>query len=101
MLIADDLDDPRLVWLARRLIYVERPHLLAPEHHAAMAAEKAGRMMADAADSRGWTTLARAADDLGAMLPSMDADAAAPFIRLHAYIELQTAVAQGIFGAAR
>jgi len=85
--IADDLEDPRLVWLARRLIFVEHPHLLATEHHDAMAAEKAGRMMADPANCGGWTTLVRAADDLAAMLPGMDVDAAAPFIRLQAYIE--------------
>ena len=88
--IADHLEDPRLVWLARRLIFVEHPHLLAPEHHAAMAAEKAARLLADPAGSGGWTTLARAADDLAAMLPGMNVDAAAPFIRLQAYIEDQT-----------
>jgi exodeoxyribonuclease-1 len=101
VVLCDNLEDPRLVWLARRLVFVERPHLLAPGHHASMAAEKAGRMMADAADSGGWTTLARAADDLAAMLPGMDVDAAAPFVRLQAYIELQTTAAQGIIGAAR
>ena len=81
--IADDLEDPRLVWLARRLIFVERPHLLAPELHVGMATEKARRMMAD---SGGWTTLAKAAGDLAAMLPDMDAELAAPFLRLGAYL---------------
>jgi len=87
VMIADDLEDPRLVWLAWRLIFVEQPHLLAPEHHAAMAAEKAGRMMAVPAGSGGWTTLSKAADDLAAMLPDLDADVAAPFMRLRAYLE--------------
>ena len=86
VVIADDLEDPRLVWLARRIVFVERPHLLAPEHHAAMAAEKAGRMTADVADSAGWTTLTRAVGDLAAMLPGMDAVTAAPFLRLGAYL---------------
>jgi exodeoxyribonuclease-1 len=94
VVIADDLTDPRLVWLARRLIFVERPHLLMPEHHALMAAEKAARMMADSVNSAGWTTLAKAADDLAGMLPGMDVDTAAPFVRLQAYIEARRAEAQ-------
>ena len=94
VVIADDLDDPRLVWLARRIVFVEKPHVLAPEHHAAMAAEKAGRMMAAPADSGGWTTLSRAASDLVGVLADMDADTAAPFIRLQAYIETRRMEAQ-------
>jgi exodeoxyribonuclease-1 len=70
--IAEGLEDPRLVWLARRLIFVEHPHLLAPEHHASMAAEKASRVMADAAASGGWTTLSKASSDLATMLPELD-----------------------------
>jgi len=87
VVIADNLEDPRLVWLARRLVFVERPHLLAPEHHSAMAAEKALRMMAGAGEAAGWTTLSRASDDLAAMLPGMDVDAAAPFARLQVYFD--------------
>ena len=46
--IADRLEDARLQWLARRIIFVEQPAVLDPEHHAAMAREKAQRMMSDA-----------------------------------------------------
>ena len=99
VVIADDLEDPRLVWLARRLIFVERPHLLALEHHASMAAEKAGRLMADPAETGGWTTLARAGDDLTAMLPGLDVDAATSFLHLQVYIEAQQGLARRLLAA--
>ncbi len=98
VMIADDLEDPRLVWLARRLIFVERPEFLAPEHHASMVAETAGRMMANKAESGGWTTLTRAAGDLAAMLPGLDADAAASVIRLRSYIAGCRAEAEQLLG---
>lgn len=84
--IADQLDDPRLVWLARRLIFVERPELLAADHHRSMAAELASRLTADPANCGGWTTLDRAASDLSTMLPGFDEVTAEPFHRLSAYI---------------
>jgi exodeoxyribonuclease-1 len=84
--IAEQLEDPRLVWLARRLIFVERPELLGAEHRASMAAEKAARMMAGDGHSGGWTTLAKASRDLEAMLPSLDGTDAENFGRLGAHL---------------
>src|SRR6202007_3307387 len=83
--LADDLEDPRLVWLARRLIFVERPHLLAPEHHASMAAEKAGRLMAADCDARGWTTLAKAVSEAEGLLQE-GASGTDPLQQLIAYL---------------
>lgn len=83
--IAERLEDPRLVWLARRLIFVEQPHLLAPEHRAAMAAEKAARLTADQTESGGWTTLSKASSDLARMLPELDEAAFENHRRLGAF----------------
>ena len=96
VVIADNLEDPRLTWLARRLVFVERPHLLAPEHHAAIAGEKARRMMADMADSGGWTTLSQASAELQGLLAELGDDAAEAFVRLGAFYEGRRAVAAGI-----
>ena len=85
--IAESFEDPRLAWLARRLIFVGHPHLLAPEHHASMAAEKAARMLTDQSASGGWTTLSGAASDLDAMLPKLEGAAVEPFQRLRVYFE--------------
>ena len=87
VVIVDRLEDPRLVWLARRLIFVEQPHYLAPEHHVAMIGEVARRLMADAADSGGWTTLPKASSDLAAMMPSLDSSKVEDFQRLGSYFE--------------
>lgn len=94
--IAERLEDPRLRWLARRLIFVEQPQLLAPEHHAAMAAEKAGRLMADAAASGGWTTLSKASSDLATMLPELDEAAFENHRRLGAFLAGATARARTV-----
>lgn len=42
--IADDLEDDRLAWLARRLVFVEDPQHLAPRHQATMNDELARRL---------------------------------------------------------
>jgi hypothetical protein len=81
------LDDPRLIWLARRLIFVERPDLLPVEHHELMAAQLAGRLVADPANCGGWTTVHRAASDLATILSGLDEMAAGPFHRLSAYLD--------------
>ena len=91
--IAAQLDDPRLIWLARRLIFVERPDLLPSEHHDLMAAQLAGRLVADPATCGGWTTLHRAASDLAAILSGLDEVAAEPFYRLSAYFDARRAEA--------
>jgi exodeoxyribonuclease-1 len=57
--IADKFHDSRATWLARRLIFAERPHLLAQHHRAAMASEKAARMTAEDDECGGWMTLAK------------------------------------------
>ncbi|MDZ4371579.1 MAG: exonuclease domain-containing protein [Phenylobacterium sp.] len=85
VVIADGLEDERLASLARRLIFVEQPQSLAPEHHAAMISEMARRLMADAADCGGWTTLPKASSDLAAIMPGLGPDAAQQFLALGAY----------------
>ncbi|WP_374452780.1 exonuclease domain-containing protein [Phenylobacterium sp.] len=85
--IADGLDDERLAWLARRLIFVEQPNHLPPERHAAMADEIAKRLLADAFDCGGWTTLAVASESLATMLPELDPATEADFRRLGGYLE--------------
>lgn len=93
--IADQLDDPRLVWLARRLIFVERPDLLTAEHRSLMAAHFAERLLADPANSGGWTTLDRAASVLATMLPELEEVAAEPFRRLVVFVEGRRAELRG------
>jgi exodeoxyribonuclease-1 len=56
--IAEQLEDARLVWLARRIIFVEQPDLLDPEHHTSLAREKAQRMMSET--PAGWLTISKA-----------------------------------------
>ena len=63
--IAERLEDARLQWLARRIIFVEKPDLLDPEHHAAMARLKAQRMMSEA--PAGWLTIGKAGEAVAAM----------------------------------
>lgn len=85
--IADKLEDDRLAWLARRIVFVEQPDHLSPDRHAAMAGEIASRLMAGAFDCGGWTTLPKASDDLAAMMPGLDPALEADFRRLGAYLE--------------
>ena len=87
--IAEQLEDARLVWLARRIIFVERPDLLDPAHHAAMAREKAQRMMSDA--PAGWLTIGKAAEAVTAM--GLDGEAWASF---SSYIESLRITASGV-----
>jgi exodeoxyribonuclease-1 len=81
--IADSLEDERLAWLARRLIFVEQPHMLAPDHHGAMQGEIASRLNAD--DGGGWMTVEKAGRDLIEMLAAFDLDETEPYRRLGAY----------------
>lgn len=85
VVIADGLEDERLAWLARRLIFAEQPHYLAPDHHAAIVNEVAQRLMAAPADCGGWTTLPKASSDLATMLPGLDASMLDAFKRLGSY----------------
>jgi len=85
VVIAGGLEDERLAWLARRLIFVEQPHHLTPEHHDAMIGQVARRLMADAADCGGWTTLPKASSDLAAMMPGLAPSDAKQFSDLGAY----------------
>lgn len=87
VVIADGLEDERLAWLARRLIFVEQPQHLAPERYAAIAEEIAGRLVADAFDCGGWTTLTVALESLAAMMPELEPTFEADFRRLGAYLE--------------
>ncbi len=59
-MIAEELEDRRLRWLARRIVFAERPELLAADHRQEMAREKAARMISDAPE--GWLTIGRAVE---------------------------------------
>lgn len=96
--IAEELEDGRLAWLARRLIFVERPHLLADHHRTAMATEKARRMIAEGDERGGWTTLGRAGNELAAMLVNLDDVAAEPFRRLGTYFDGRRVEAERVIG---
>ena len=80
-------DVGRLAWLARRLIWVEAPNLLADHHRAAMAAEKAARMVAKDGECGGWLTLEKAQAELLAVMENMSEEAAEPFRKLGGYYE--------------
>ena len=86
-IIAETFEDGRATWLARRLLFAERPDLLAVHHRAAMAGEKAGRMIATDEECGGWTTLGKAQVELEAIIVDMTDDAAESFRRLGAYYE--------------
>lgn len=84
--IAGRLQDPRLVWLARRIIWVERPDLCPEEHAAALAVEKAMRLVAEDGQCEGWNTLGRAAADLERLVEEMGPEKAADLHSMRAFI---------------
>jgi exodeoxyribonuclease-1 len=85
IVIAESLEDERLVWLARRLIFVEQPHLLASDHHSAMKVEIAGRLNTDASRCGGWMTVEKASRDLDDMITAFDLGDTEPYRRLRDY----------------
>jgi exodeoxyribonuclease-1 len=89
--IADELVDHRLAWLARRLIWAERPDLCPPEHAAAFAQEKARRLLAAEDDCDGWNTLAKAAEELVKVLKGLAPNVVAPFHAYGAYLAAKRA----------
>ena len=89
--IAERLEDARLQWLARRIIFVEKPDLLDPEHHAAMAREKAQRMMSDA--PAGWLTIGKAAEAVASMAAELDGGS---WARFGAYLNEKRATASAL-----
>lgn len=89
--IAEELQDQRLAWLARRLIWVERPDLCAPERAATLAQEKARRLLAAGDECDGWNTLAKTADELEHVLGGLEPNAAAPFHAYGAYLAAKQA----------
>jgi exodeoxyribonuclease-1 len=84
--IAEELADERLAWLARRLIWIERPDLCPPDHAAGFAQEKARRLLAAEDECDGWNTLQKAGDDLATVLNGLPPEAAAPFHAFDDYI---------------
>lgn len=85
--IAEELEDGRLSWLARRIIWVERPDLCSEDHAGEFTRLKAGRLLASKEECGGWNTLARAADELEGIMADLPPDRTAAFQRLREYIE--------------
>lgn len=98
MVIAEQLEDARAAWLARRLIFVERPDLLADHHRSAMATEKARRMIAEGDGCGGWNTLSKCVRELETILADLDGEAAEPFRRLGEYFEGRRGEAEAAIG---
>lgn len=84
--IADELEDRRLAWLARRIIWAERPDLCADHHAQALAQEKARRLLADDEQCAGWNTLEKARSELGRFSDELDGAAAEPYLKLADYL---------------
>lgn len=96
--IADELEDRRLAWLARRIIWVERPELCPEPHATALAEEKARRLLAADGESGGWNTLEKASAELTNILDGLGADAASPFLKLAEYLSHRRAHCERLLG---
>jgi exodeoxyribonuclease-1 len=96
--IADELEDRRLAWLARRIIWVERPDLCPEPQATALAEEKARRLLAAEGESGGWNTLEKASAELTNILDGLGADAASPFLKLAEYLSHRRAHCEGLLG---
>lgn len=83
--IAEELEDPRLLWLARRLIWIERPELCSLKLNNDYSAEKARRLLAKE-DGDGWNTLHTVDQELTKVLEGLSEDAAAPFQAYRAFL---------------
>ena len=83
--IAEELEDARLGWLARRIVWVERPDLC-PQHHGEFTRLKARRLLASKEECGGWNTFAKAADEIEGMMSDLPPDRVATFERLREYI---------------
>jgi exodeoxyribonuclease-1 len=92
--IAEELEDARLRWLARRIIWVERPDLCSEHHAGEFARLKAKRLLASKDECGGWNTLTRAADELGAMMDNLPPDRVEAFLKLRDYIGQRQAECQ-------
>lgn len=95
--IAEELEDPRLLWLARRLIWLERPELCAQEHADTFSQEKARRLLATEGGD-GWNTLQRVTDELEKVLEGLHEDAVAPFHAYGAFLASKRAECEQVLG---
>lgn len=68
--IVNQLEDPRLKWLGRRLLFVERPDLLEQDQHREISVLKARRMLGVHEPAGKWTTLATAMAEVEGLLAS-------------------------------
>ena len=84
--IADELQDRRLAWLARRIIWVERPDLCPDPHAKGLAEEKARRLLADDNECAGWNTISKATSELAKVLDGLEANAPSSFLKLAEYL---------------
>jgi exodeoxyribonuclease-1 len=96
--VADELEDHRLAWLARRIIWVERPDLCADHHASGLAHEKARRLLADDADCAGWNSLTKASAELRNILDGLEGDPASPFLKLGEYLSQRRADCERVLG---
>lgn len=89
--IADQIEDARLSWLARRLIWVERPDLCSEGNAGALSREKAMRLLAGDADCGGWNTISKTLSELEQVIGEASAAQVVSFERLRNYVEMRRA----------
>jgi exodeoxyribonuclease-1 len=101
--IADRLEDQRLRWLARRLVFVERPDLLSPDARTSMSRDIAMRHLCEVEESAGWTPLRRSINETEALRQDSDQPIGGAWSRLDDYLtgkvnEAQAALQNREFG---
>jgi exodeoxyribonuclease-1 len=88
MVIAGSLEDRRLKRLARRLVFFERPDLLAEDERISMSEELARRRMGQSAVPGPWLTVPKALEDLDSLSERVGSD----FVSLREYYSSLTAL---------
>lgn len=96
--IADELEDRRLAWLARRIIWVERSELCPDPYAKGLAEEKARRLLAADGECGGWNTLEKASSELGRFLDELDGAAAEPYLKLANYLSQRRTDCERLLG---
>ena len=88
MVIAGLLEDRRLKRLARRIVFLERPDLLAEDERTSMSDELARRRMGQSAVPGPWLTVPKALEDLDSLSERVGSD----FASLRGYYSSLTAL---------
>ncbi len=91
--LLEQLSDPRLRQLGKRLLFFERPDLLEDSGRAAQARKMAERLL-DPAEDVPWLTLPRALDELNGLLATANDEDASHLIEHRRWIERRLAEAK-------